>query len=317
MTTTNNNNNLDAKLFGMDLFGDAVKQTPKSITAQRFGVPPFSVLNTREGNWQDRKRAWIRLGIQSEIGRAKGTIAYATEGYDYITGRGASDASVFDPVLCELMYRWFCPANGQVVDPFAGGSVRGIVAAVLGLKYWGCDLRQQQIDANLAQGKAILPINVPTWICGDSTVMLSQAPTADFIFSCPPYGDLEQYSEDPRDLSTMNYPAFLLAYKRIIDQCYIHLNLHAFAAWVVGDYRDSKGYYQGFVGDTVDAFKQCGFQFYNEAILVNCAGSAPIRVTAQFGAGRKFCKLHQNILIFYKGDWHKAVANLPAFDMYR
>jgi hypothetical protein len=37
--------------------------------ADRFGVPPFSVLNAREGWWQDRKRAWIALGIQSELGR--------------------------------------------------------------------------------------------------------------------------------------------------------------------------------------------------------------------------------------------------------
>lgn len=39
-----------------------------SLAAQ-FGIPPFSVLNAREGWWQDRKRAWLALGIQSEIGR--------------------------------------------------------------------------------------------------------------------------------------------------------------------------------------------------------------------------------------------------------
>tara|TARA_R110002073_G_scaffold303806_1_gene472268 strand:+ start:5693 stop:6421 length:729 start_codon:yes stop_codon:yes gene_type:complete len=37
--------------------------------AQRFGVPPFSVLDARKGWWQDRKRAWIDLGIRSELGR--------------------------------------------------------------------------------------------------------------------------------------------------------------------------------------------------------------------------------------------------------
>lgn len=37
--------------------------------AAKFGVPPFSVLNAREGWWQDRKRAWLALGIQSELGR--------------------------------------------------------------------------------------------------------------------------------------------------------------------------------------------------------------------------------------------------------
>ena len=37
--------------------------------AERFGIPPFSVLNAREGWWQDRKRAWLALGISSELGR--------------------------------------------------------------------------------------------------------------------------------------------------------------------------------------------------------------------------------------------------------
>lgn len=37
--------------------------------ADRFLLPPFSVLNAREGWWQDRKAAWLALGIQSEIGR--------------------------------------------------------------------------------------------------------------------------------------------------------------------------------------------------------------------------------------------------------
>lgn len=37
--------------------------------AERFGVPPFSVLDARQGYWQKRKSAWISLGIQSELGR--------------------------------------------------------------------------------------------------------------------------------------------------------------------------------------------------------------------------------------------------------
>lgn len=39
--------------------------------SDRFGVPPFSVLNAREGWWQDRKRAWLALGIKSELGRGE------------------------------------------------------------------------------------------------------------------------------------------------------------------------------------------------------------------------------------------------------
>jgi hypothetical protein len=42
---------------------------PSSTLAERFGIPPFSVLDARKGWWQGRKRAWIDLGIRSELGR--------------------------------------------------------------------------------------------------------------------------------------------------------------------------------------------------------------------------------------------------------
>jgi hypothetical protein len=47
--------------------------TPGAGTMQaRFLVPPFSVLDARQGYWQDRKRSWLALGIQSELGRGEG-----------------------------------------------------------------------------------------------------------------------------------------------------------------------------------------------------------------------------------------------------
>jgi hypothetical protein len=46
--------------------------TPKGNLADRFGIPPFSVLNAREGWWQERKNAWLALGIKSELGRGGG-----------------------------------------------------------------------------------------------------------------------------------------------------------------------------------------------------------------------------------------------------
>jgi hypothetical protein len=39
--------------------------------SDRFIVPPFSVLDARQGYWQERKRAWLVLGIQSELGRGE------------------------------------------------------------------------------------------------------------------------------------------------------------------------------------------------------------------------------------------------------
>lgn len=314
----NNTPDISAKLFGVDMFGEPVKPTPKTITAKRFGVPPFSVLSTREGDWQNRKRAWEALGIKSEVGRdAKvfhiGIQATKENNWQLEDDQG-SGTSIFDPVLCELLYRWYCPTAGQILDPFAGGSVRGIVAASLGLKYWGCDLSAKQIEANRQQAREIVPTFLPMWVVGDSAEQIANAPLSDLVFSCPPYGDLEKYSDDPRDLSNMEYPTFLANYKHIIQQCYYRMNTNSFAIFVVGDFRDKGGNYRGFVIDTIRCFKESAFEFYNEAILVNCIASASMRVTNQFNASRKLCKVHQNILVFCKGEWRKAVSKLPTFE---
>ena len=52
---------------GLD--GDTAE--PRSL-ADRFLIPPFTVLNAREGWWQNRKRAWLAIGIKSELGRGGG-----------------------------------------------------------------------------------------------------------------------------------------------------------------------------------------------------------------------------------------------------
>ena len=53
-------------LLNMEMPGMTVEQAHVTL-AERFGVPPFSVLDARQGYWQDRKRAWLALGIQSEF----------------------------------------------------------------------------------------------------------------------------------------------------------------------------------------------------------------------------------------------------------
>lgn len=332
----------DINLLGFDdkELNDLLKQETNDPTdkpsgngslAERFLIPPFSVFNAREGWWQDRKRAWLALGIKSEEGRGanalgmseaanrqqKGGKAYGeclptSIGEKY--GREEqTGTSIFDPVLCEIAYTWFCPPKGLVLDPFAGGSVRGVVASKLGRQYIGHELRQEQVDANIKQGIDIcfddpLP---PAWICGDSQNIDKTCADvkADLIFSCPPYADLEVYSDDPKDLSTFTYPEFKAAYFEIIKKSCNLLKDNAFACFVVGDVRDKKGNYYNFVGDTVEAFKAAGLNYYNEAILITAVGSLPIRAGKMFSASRKLGKTHQNVLVFVKGDGKKAANN--------
>jgi len=429
---------MEPDIFQSDIFGEPViPELGSGTLAARFLIPPFSVLNAREGPWQARKRAWLALGIASELGRGGNLLELSEEAELYRRGEGdyakdavkrAKDAapgggggprsgyfaagqpprpgslqdrtrrregndlaapggtarpnldqpnrdarrafdkkntaslkggltygltmtpyapnkpdyerkkrindpkhqtglihktpismyakegeeasaadcgtSIFDPVLCELMYRWFSPVGGQVIDPFAGGSVRGITAAMLGRKYWGSDLSADQIRANEVQGRDIVPPNkpAPVWVCGDSSVTLLDAPEADMIMSCPPYFDLEVYSKDPRDLSTMKWEDFRSAYWDIIAAAAGRLRDNRFAVFVTGDMRDERGCYRNFHGDTVRAFKRAGLEYYNEAILVTAVGSLSIRTERQFFMSGKLGRTHQLVQIFVKGD---------------
>lgn len=306
---------MSAQLYGVDMFGGSAAPKPSGPVAERFLFSPFTVLDAKAGDWQERKRAWMAVGLKSEVGRGD-NLAFNISMGGYEVGQNSQHAndgtSVFDPVLCELAYRWFCGGGGQVVDPFAGGSVRGIIAAQLGLNYWGCDLRAEQVAANREQAAAICEGNVPDWVCGDSMETLASAPDADFIFSCPPYGDLEVYSDNPADLSNMEWHTFVAAYKRIILRAVGRLKQDRFACFVVGDFRDNRGFYRDFVSTTIRAFEECGARLYNEAILATPVGSACMRVTKQFDASRKMAKTHQNVLVFCKGDPRKAAAACKA-----
>jgi DNA modification methylase/ParB-like chromosome segregation protein Spo0J len=150
----------------------------------------------------------------------------------------------------------------------------------------------------------------PQWIVGDSRNIdtLCADIQADLIFTCPPYYDLEVYSDNEHDLSTaFSYDDFLLSYRAILKQAIAKLKDNRFVCLVVGDIRDKKGFYRNFVSDTITACQDAGARLYNEAILVTSVGSLPIRVGKQFSSGRKLGKTHQNVLVFCKGDPIQAV----------
>lgn len=295
----------------VDLWGNEI--IPDVLLRDKFIEPPFSVLDTKSGNWQGRKREWLRKGIKSEIGRDEDlTYKGNVKDYDYYRVKegkkeksDSQSTSIFDPALCELMYKWFCNDGGKILDPFAGGSVRGIVAHYLKYYYVGIELRQEQVDANRENAAEILPVNnQPSWHVGDSDTILDDDFLYEFdmIFSCPPYMDLEVYSDDENDLSNMTDEKFIEKYKSIIKKSCSKLKKDGYAVFVVGDVRDKKtGFYKDFISITKQAFYDAGMSLYNDAILLNPVASASMRAGKVFEAGGKLTKIHQNILVFKRG----------------
>ena len=261
-------------------------------------ITPFSVLDTRTKEWKQRKDYWITTyGIQSELGRED--IESKTQFWE-----SNSNVSIFDPVLCELMYDWFVPKGGKILDPFAGGSVRGIVGEEMGFHYDGIELSEEQVLANQKQS------NKPNWIIGDSDKEIFFLDNDyDFVFTCPPYYDLEVYSDNVSDLSTMSEHKFDQKYEKIIYKSITKLKQNRFFGIVVSEVRNpsttgsySIGNYRKLVSKTIEMCEKHGLKFYNDMVLFNSQHQASRVGKTYFDRNRKIPSVHQNILIFVKGN---------------
>jgi hypothetical protein len=285
---------------------------PPSDLAGLYIEPPMSVLDRRSRRWQQRTAQWRALGVRSELGRDETGVHPQA---DYLRIRSdASDAglSIFDPVLTELCLRWFSHEGDRVLDPFAGGSVRGVVSSALGRWYTGVDLRPEQVEANRQQA-ALGGDVAPEWIVGDSCDierLVGPGYEADAILTCPPYGDLERYSDDPADLSTMTYPDFLHAYRTILDASLALLRRDRYLCVIVGDVRDPHGGYRGLPDDTRRVLRDAGCTVIADIVILDPLGSKQMVAARTFEAGRLVQRVHQYLIVAVKGDRMRAAARL-------
>lgn len=304
----------------MPLFKQEKQHIPSSLLKDRYGWPPFSVLNTISWDWQRRKDEWEKLFKDSTVGRdvkrynATPTNIFSARGAD---AKVAESVSEFDPYLCELLTRWFTVPgkSALILDPFAGGCVRGVVAAVLGHHYFGIDISPEQVSANRIQYESIQKRYVDIsgtakWWQGDAFEVLEEMyEPCDFVLTCPPYYNLERYTDLEGDLSNMpTYEEFLHRYAEILRMAAYLLGDDCFFVIVVSEIRASASeikdsYYRGFVADTTKILQNVpGLHYYNALVLENALGSLPVRAPKYFDQTRKIGRHHQNILVFYKGN---------------
>ncbi len=295
------------------LFGDASLPRPPGPQGPLPGIRPFSILRTELGPWRDRRRAWHDLGMASRAGREHVSTWDSSSPFARDKLVTINDGlSTFDPVLAEASYAWYAPEGGRILDPFAGGSVRGLVAGNGGFRYTGIDLSPVQVEANEDQAadwtERDLLAELPEWITGDAAEVLPELPANafDYVFTCPPYHNLEKYSDHPADLSNMRWKDFAEAYRDIITEAVRCLANDRFATWVVGELRNSAGAIRGLVPLTIAAHEAAGARLYNDAILMNTLGSVPMRLGAQWRVSRKMGRHHQYVLTFIKGDPKRA-----------
>lgn len=287
--------------------------------AEKYLVPPLSVLDRRSGRWKERRKRWAFLPPDTD-GRPDG-ITYGTSSMSLEFSRNGT--SSFDPLLAELMIRWFCPLHGRVLDPFCGGVTRGTVAACMGCDYVGFDVRPEQVEANqqawaeTKPGRSVLGEyyvsrpRMPQWVVGDSSRAIAELEGQfDFAFTSPPYNDCEVYSDQQDDMSTMTKEAYDTHMERIIKAIWDKLNANRFMAFNVGNTRDKQtGEYRDLRGDIVRIGQRVGFKFWGDLVVVDPCAMKGVLCGKVFDNQRKVSHVHQYVVVMVKGNAKLAADN--------
>lgn len=288
------------KDWGLDLPVDLrIEEEDKEVIAhgklqETFIIPPFSILDTRQGYWNERKSYWKDL-INDNGESRENTLSNGS-----MMAQLNNGVSILDPVLAEIINKWFGLEKCNTFDCFAGDTVFGYVSSYLGNNFTGIELRQEQAELN---NKRVKGFNAK-YICDDGRNVLNHIKenTQDLLFSCPPYFDLEVYSDLENDASNQDsYEDFIEIIEKAFTNAVKCLKENRFAVITVGDVRDKEGYYYNFIEDIKRIFIANGMKLYNELILIESIGTLPQRV-GRFMEHRKIGKCHQNVLVFYKGN---------------
>jgi hypothetical protein len=259
-----------------------------SGAAQGVANPAFA---TREGCWQgEQGMANVVTKDPTKAGKEQGR---AHNG----------NASVLDPVACEVIARFFMPKNGKrVYNPFGGGVQFGYIAGACGYEYVASEIRQNQCDAN---NKICAEFPAVKWVQSDSSTYAPEG-MFDLVFTCPPYYKVEKYVDydgKPPEGEINSFDTYekfrdllFTGYKKAIE----HLKDNCFFVVMTGDSRDKNGAYYCSESETELFFKENGLSVYNKIIYLECEFTRLAHAKKTLHT-RKFPKREQKIIVAYKG----------------
>lgn len=262
---------------------------------EKYSIPNPKYAS-REGCWQGES-GFSNVVLSSQ----------EVEGGEVKTKAGRShngNASVLDPVACEVILRFFMPKDGcRVYNPFGGGVQMGFVAGGCGYEYLSSEIRQNQCDCNNTICQDFYNVK---WIQSDSSTYEPKQ-KYDLVFSCPPYYKVEKYvdydgnSPDGEINSLQNYESFRDALFKGYEKAIDALNDNCFFVVMTGDSRDKNGAYYGCEAEHELFFKSKGLHIYNRITYLECEFTrlAQAKKTLNY---RKFPKREQKILVFFKGN---------------
>jgi hypothetical protein len=272
-----------------------------------------NVWSPNKGDWLRLKREWNEQinkagesrGVVNSLYASRDGCWQGSNGFaNVVTGHSHNgNASVLDPVACEVILRFFMPMNGKrVYNPFGGGVQFGFISGSYGYEYIASEIRQNQCDAN---NLICQDLNSAKWIKSDSSAYDPDG-MFDLVFACPPYYKVEKYidydGQAPEgEINSFNtYEKFRDALFSGYIKAFEHLNNNCFFVIMTGDSRDKDGAYYCSESETELFLKSIGLSIYNKIVYVESEFTRLAHAKKTLNM-RKFPKREQKIIVAYKG----------------
>jgi L-amino acid N-acyltransferase YncA len=286
-----------------------------------------NVWNTVKGDWLRLKREWNErinaAGDDNALYATRGGCWQGVNGFSNVvntkrvigehgqivttTKAHNSNASVLDPVACEVIARFCMPTSGgKIYNPFGGGVQMGYVAGASGYGYLATEIRRNQTDANNLICSEFPEVQ---WVHADSSEYEPEN-GFDMVFTCPPYYKVEKYldygGEPPYgELNTLpSYEEFRDTLFRGYVKAIGCLKDQRFFVVMVGDSRGKDGGYYGAEAETELFLRDHGLRVYNRIVYLEAEFTRLAHAKRTLNT-RKFPKREQKIIMAFKGDTSK------------
>ena len=228
--------------------------------------------------------------------------------YDYSTRnqnvRWKGAISMFPRDILEQLLDFYTERGDVFYDPFAGHNSRMEVSFRKGRNYIGWDCSKEFMKFNRKVREHLLkdnPENLTIKLVeGDSRKIDEPDNSVDFIFSSPPYWNLEWYGDEPEQLGNLSYEDFMVGMTEVYAHCFRILKPGKFCIMNVNDFRKGGKYYSYHV-DTVNALKSVGFEQFDHIIL-HYPNAMRKSFPNQIWEEKLMPKGHEHLLVFLKPD---------------
>jgi len=228
----------------------------------------------------------------------------------YRDGNGKQPLSEFNPDVAMRCLQIWSEKCDYVLDPFMNRGTTSIIAAYYGRYGYANEIVKSYYDGVKERVNTLIEEG-KEWAedvflnHGDARDIVKIADKEwgvlqfDYIYTSPPYWNVEKYESTNGQLSDMDdYALFIEEYTKIMEQLYHVLKPQKYMTLVVNDFRRN-GEFIWFSGDTIMACQRVGFELHD--IVINVIRTPYVSgVEKAVEKFKRTIKYHEYVLTFKK-----------------